>query len=223
MTSRLLVAALLAALACGGSDTPDPACEPIACGDSCGSVPDGCGGTLSCDACFVPPIVDPTRLGVACPAPEVMITMPAGEKKAAGDLQIGDLVYALPATGGATGEFAVTEATRLTGQQRLRIVFEDGRAPIFTPDHALFVETVPVFCPGAVYPENFTGGWVEIQHLRPGWCVKGQIPGVVARLESAPDGDVIRLAIGDEHGGDAYWGDGLWSLAHNARATPTDP
>src|SRR5258708_4536464 len=37
-------------------DAPDPppACVPLRCGDThtkCGSVPDGCNGTLTCDAC----------------------------------------------------------------------------------------------------------------------------------------------------------------------------
>jgi hypothetical protein len=220
MTSRLLVAALLAALACGGSDTPDPACEPIACGDSCGSVPDGCGGTLACGACYVPPIVDPTRLGVACPAPEVLITTEGwGEKVPAGDLRVGDHVYVNPSTGGSPSTFDITEAERLTGQQRLRLVLEDGREPIFTPDHALFVETM---CSTSTPPPPVRG-WIEMQHLRPGWCVIGQVGGIVVRVENAPEGDVIRLSVGDEWHGQAYYADGLWSLAHNTSSTTHDP
>jgi hypothetical protein len=220
MRSTVLFAALLAALACGGSDNPAPACEPIACGDSCGSVPDGCGGTLACGACYVPPIVDPTRLGVACPAPEVVVTMPYGESSPAGELQIGDPIYAPSATGGPRYEWTVTGAERIAGQQRLRLTRTDGVTSIFTPDHPLFVE------PGCSTsnPKPAIMGWVELQYIRPGWCLRGDVlTYVVAGVENAPDGDVIRISVGDEWRGQAYYADGLWSLAHNASVGPQDP
>jgi hypothetical protein len=223
MTNRLPLVALLAALACGGSDNPGPACEPIACGDSCGSVPDGCGGTLACGACYVPPIVDESRLGIACPAPEVLITTegytaPDGSliQKPAGDLRVGDHVFIAPgmAAGGIPGNYDITAAERVPNAQRFRVVPEDGRSPVFTPDHALLVDAScsTVEMPATIYSK----AWVQIRYLRPGWCVIGQRRGIVVRVENAPDGDVIRLSVGENGNGQSYFADALFSLAHNS-------
>jgi hypothetical protein len=49
---RLVWLFVLGAAACGGDDAPD--CTPVTCASlssSCGSFPDGCGGTLTCGAC----------------------------------------------------------------------------------------------------------------------------------------------------------------------------
>src|SRR5439155_22324153 len=40
-----------------GLGTPPPACTPTTCaaqGKNCGTIPDGCGGTLTCGACTAP-------------------------------------------------------------------------------------------------------------------------------------------------------------------------
>jgi hypothetical protein len=54
---------------CVGQPPEPPECTKLSCGDECGVIPDGCGGTLDCGAC--PPIVScvPTTCaaqGVAC-------------------------------------------------------------------------------------------------------------------------------------------------------------
>jgi hypothetical protein len=197
MTRSIALAALLALAACGGDESkPEP---------------------------YNPPVVDPTRLGVACPAPEVpIITDMWGGQRPAGELQVGDMIWAPPTWTMSAGYYAVTEAARLTGQQRVRLVLDDGREPIFTPDHAVVVDAGCTHerSPSVVLPENLkTGGYVEVQHLLPGWCLRGDIPGIVVRVENAPDGDVIRLSIGDAYG-HAYYADGIYSLAHNATVGP---
>jgi hypothetical protein len=237
MRSTVLFAALLAALACGGSDKPDPACEPIACGDSCGSVPDGCGGTLACDACFVPPIVDPTRLGVACPAPDVPIAVtmdydvrPVREYAIpASALVDGQIIYGVSTGLVGLPDIRVETATVVHDQPRIRVVLEDGRTPIFTPDHPLLVMGV---CSTSEIPEEIGGehafAWVEVQYLRPGWCLEGIHKGLVQTIESAPDGDVIRIEIDQSSGtygdltgiGFGYFADGLMSPGHNLPIAP---
>jgi hypothetical protein len=199
MTTRLLLLPVLAlALACGGADNnpkPDPGPEP-----------------------WNPPVVDPTRLGVACPAPEVEIMLYDLETRTAdfvpaGELQVGDMVY------GRAVPFShpFREATRVDDQQRLRLLLDDGRAPVFTADHVLKVmqcpdgDTVPI--PQEVLDGN---GYVELQYLVPELCLDGPQWGRVATVENWTDGPVIRISV-SVNGGNAgamYVSDGLFSLSH---------
>jgi hypothetical protein len=196
MTKRLLVFLVLApALACGGSDNSDPGPEP-----------------------WSPPVVDPTRLGVACPAPEVPIMLYAAhviDYVPAGDLEVGDMVYGLV----DPFSWPVSDATLVPGQQRLRLVLGDGRAPVFTPDHVLRVTS----CPGGdvvPIPDELraAGGYIEVQFLVPGVCLDGTQPGRVQDIEEWPEGDVVRISVNTMGGnaGAMYVADGLFSLAHPA-------
>lgn len=196
-----------------------------------------CGGSDGSNRPPNPPPLDIRHLGVACPAPEVPITLEPlpghippprdgyPQAKPAGELVVGEEVWSTyvdinPLAGAAQAYAQVSGVVVIPNQPRKRLVLTDGRTPIFTPDHAVYVDprcsTVllpAVFADG----ENQPGGWVELRYVEPGWCLYGTVPGVVARLEDAPDGDIVRLSVGREatttEGG--YFADGLLSMGHN--------
>src|SRR5881296_2312130 len=87
----LTCGACTAPQACGGGGianvcglgTPPPACTPTTCaaqGKTCGTIPDGCGGTLTCGACTAPQtcgsggIANVCGLGTPPPAPSPLCT-----------------------------------------------------------------------------------------------------------------------------------------------------
>ena len=61
MVRRALVVGLVSlfAVGCGDSDKPKPGCTPKTCqseGKNCGTMPDGCGQTITCGSCTAPQI-----------------------------------------------------------------------------------------------------------------------------------------------------------------------
>lgn len=200
MTRRLALVALLALAACGGDDKPDP--TP-----------------------WQRPVVDPARLGVACPAPEVPVQIAdalpgqcAPDRTTlrdvpAGDVQPGQWLI-------ASGENLITEVVTIDGAQRLRLVMDDGREGLFTADHGFYVfasDAMVYFWP--------------LYQLRPGdrlllpYLTDG---GRVADVQTAPDGPVVQIKAVEDVAHPCYTGAGLdmitmglASLIHTERTLPT--
>lgn len=137
--------------------------------------------------------------GGFCPAPWTKITMEDGSLLAAGALVIGLKVRTQHEHTLERGVFEVTALTRHV-DDRMRVAFEDGRELHVTAGHRVYVT-------GA--------GWTNADALLPGDEVAGDRPGVVAGVEAAGRGDVIRITIGDAH---TYMTEGL--LSHNAKPVP---
>lgn len=179
------LAALLALAACGGDEAPQA-------------------------PGWARPAVDPSDLGVACPAPDVPVLIDSnggiGERATvrADEVAVGDWI-------GLGGWSQVTSVRVVPDVARLELVMEDGRAGLFTADHAFEVRA------NLSESQAFLGMF-RLMDLVPGDVLWGTVPGVVADVRAAPAGDVVEISVA--YAGVTMVNMGLTSLAHNA---PTPP
>ena len=95
----LLLTALLFATACGGDDDGNSkgksdatSCTPTTCqaaGKDCGSMPDGCGGVLTCGSCTSPEVCGGGAVANVCGAGSCTPTTCAAEGKNCGTISDG--------------------------------------------------------------------------------------------------------------------------------------
>lgn len=79
---NLLVAQVV--VSCGGGGSPAPSCAPTTCaasGASCGSLSDGCGGTLDCGSCAAPQTCGGGGVVHACGAPPATMQASTGSAR----------------------------------------------------------------------------------------------------------------------------------------------
>lgn len=129
--------------------------------------------------------------GGGCPAPWVMIDLPGGLQKSAGEIQVGDLVWTQDPSTGTIGQWPVLAAVP-EENDRYDVTFEDGLSLTFSKNHRF----------------RTPDGWVEIQDLQPGTVVVGDRPQKVAVATFRDHGEVIRLTVDKAH---SYMTSGLLS------------
>jgi hypothetical protein len=131
-----------------------------------------------------------------CVAPETPIRMADGSEKCADMLAPGDMLHTSPDDGtGRWGAYRVA-AVSIHDSERIRVVFEDGRSLLVSPEHRV----------------STLDGWRHCTALAAGEWVEG-IPGAaVARIEPAEPGPVVKITIERAH---TYVSAGL--LSHNVK------
>lgn len=131
-----------------------------------------------------------------CPAPEMRILLANGGLKAAGDLQVGDVVKTQHETTLAWGEHPVTHVSIVPDAARLKFTFDDGEF-VGSHDHKFF---------------KAANEWVTAKDVVPGDMLSGK---TVCSIEETTSGDVVRITIDDAH---TYICEGL--LSHNKSPLP---
>ena len=141
-------------------------------------------------------VFDPTFGGTlpittSCPAPEMRILLANGALKAAGELQVGDVVKTQHENTLAWGEHPVTHVSLVPDASRIKFTFDDGEF-VCSLDHKFF---------------KAANEWVTAKDVIPGDMLSGK---TVRSIEQASTGDVVRITIDDAH---TYISEGL--LSHN--------
>jgi hypothetical protein len=139
------------------------------------------------------PPVKPT-----CPAPEMRILLANGDLKAAGELQVGDVVKTQHENTLAWGEHPVTHVSLVPDASRLKFTFDDGKF-VCSLDHKFF---------------KAANEWVTAKDVIPGDMLSGK---TVRSIEQTSVGDVVRITIDNAH---TYICEGL--LSHNKSPLPPD-
>jgi hypothetical protein len=143
----------------------------------------------------VPPPVEPEDSGGKCVAPETLITMAGGTRKAAGSVVVGEEVWARHEKTGEWGAFPVSHHS-IHVAERVRVRTTDGRALVCSDPHRLAASI----------------GWTGADALPAGMQIDGTEPGVVAVVERATRGPVVQMTVVDAH---TYVAEGL--LSHNVK------
>ena len=133
----------------------------------------------------------PTTIVSTCPAPDMRILLANGNLKAAGDLQIGDVIKTQHETTLAWGDHPVTHVSIVPDVPRLKIKFGDVEF-VCSLDHKFF---------------KAAGEWVTAKDVVLGDMLSGH---TVRSLAQADVGDVVRITVDDAH---TYICEGL--LSHN--------
>lgn len=134
-----------------------------------------------------PPPPRPGGGGVACPQEAEMVRLANVERSGPGqlipakDLRVGMWVWTQHETTRAWGAFQIYALSRHKSEL-LRLVMHDGRAPLFSPEHPLGLAG---------------GGFRELVALVGGELVDGLNPGIVAAVEPAGRGVVVRISVRD--------------------------
>jgi hypothetical protein len=150
----------------------------------------------------VPPIVEPPvkpplpPIKPTCPAPEMRILLADGSLKAAGDLQVGDVLRTQHETTLAWGDHPVTHVSIVPDVPRLKIKLGDTEF-VCSLDHKFF---------------KAANEWVTAKDVVLGDMLSGH---VVRSLTQADVGDVVRITVNDAH---TYICEGL--LSHNKTPEP---
>tara|TARA_R110000868_G_scaffold59882_1_gene183596 strand:- start:795 stop:1880 length:1086 start_codon:yes stop_codon:yes gene_type:complete len=126
------------------------------------------------------------------------ILLANGDLKAAGDLQVGDVVKTQHENTLAWGEHPVTHVAIVPDALRLKFSFDDGEF-IGSTDHKFF---------------KAANEWVTAKDVVPGDMLSGK---TVRSIEETATGDVVRITIDDAH---TYICEGL--LSHNKSPLPDD-
>jgi hypothetical protein len=126
-----------------------------------------------------------------CPAPDMRILLASGDLKAAGELQVGDVVRTQHEHTLEWGDYPVTHASVVPNAERLKFKF-DNVDFVCSLDHKFF---------------KAADKWVDAKDVSVGDMISGQ---TVRGIEQAEAGDVIRITIDDAH---TYICEGL--LSHN--------
>jgi len=126
-----------------------------------------------------------------CPAPEMRILLASGELKAAGELQVGDVVRTQHEHTLEWGDYPVTHVSVVPNAARFKFKFDDVDF-VCSLDHKFF---------------KAADKWVDAKDVRVGNMISGQ---TIRGIEQAKVGDVIRITIDDAH---TYICEGL--LSHN--------
>ena len=132
-----------------------------------------------------------------CVDPAVMVLMADKTERRAGDVQVGDMVYAPHQDTLAYGEFKVLESEVLQ-QPKLSVKFEDASTIVVSDTHKFYMSDAT---------------WKQMLHIKLGDTVRGiaQDKKIIG-MEYIGDGDVIRFNIDDAH---TYISDGL--VSHNSK------
>ena len=133
----------------------------------------------------------PTTVVSTCPAPDMRILLANGSLKAAGDLQIGDVIRTQHETTLAWGDHPVTHVSIVPNVPRLKIELGDVKF-VCSLDHKFF---------------KAAGEWVTAKDVVFGDMLSGH---TVRSLTQADVGDVVRITVDDAH---TYICEGL--LSHN--------
>ena len=136
-------------------------------------------------ACELIPVVS------TCPAPDMRILLANGDLKAAGNLQVGDVIRTQHETTLAWGDHPVTHVSIVPNVPRLKIEFGDVKF-VCSLDHKFF---------------KAAGEWVTAKDVVLGDMLSGH---TVRSLTQADVGDVVRITVDDAH---TYICEGL--LSHN--------
>jgi hypothetical protein len=131
-----------------------------------------------------------------CPAPDMRILLANGDLKAAGELQIGDVVKTQHEHTLEWGEYPVTHVSVVPDATRLKFNF-DSVDFVCSLDHKFF---------------KAADKWVDAKDVCVGDMLSGQ---TVRGIEQAEVGDVIRITIDNAH---TYICEGL--LSHNKTPKP---
>jgi hypothetical protein len=142
----------------------------------------------------VPPVGPPVKS--TCPAPDMRILLANGSLKAAGDLEVGDVVRTQHETTLAWGDHPVTHVSIVPDVPRLKIELGDIKF-VCSLDHKFF---------------KSANDWVTAKDIALGDMLSGH---VVRSLTQADVGDVVRITVDDAH---TYICEGL--LSHNKTPLP---
>jgi hypothetical protein len=132
-----------------------------------------------------------------CVDPDVMVLMADRTEKRAGDVQVGDMVYAPHQDTLEYGEFKVLE-NEVLQQPKLLVKFEDASTIIISDTHKFLMDN---------------SAWKQMLHIKLGDVVRGLTGHKrIIGMEYIGDGDVIRFNIDNAH---TYISDGL--ISHNSK------
>lgn len=126
-----------------------------------------------------------------CPDPSMLIHLVGGERKLAGDLEVGDLIYTQHEHSLEWGEYAISYVEVLPNTEKLKLIFEDNTF-ICSTTHEFYVEGKE---------------WIKIKDMEIGDVVSGNK--LIAIEEESP-GDVVKITVDEAH---TYIVNGL--LSHN--------
>jgi len=132
-----------------------------------------------------------------CVDPDVMVLMADRTEKRAGDVQVGDMVYAPHQDTLEYSEFKVLE-NEVLQQPKLLVKFEDASTIIISDTHKFLMDN---------------SAWKQMLHIKLGDVVRGLTGHKrIIGMEYIGDGDVIRFNIENAH---TYISDGL--ISHNSK------
>lgn len=142
---------------------------------------DGYGHCWSYCSCNVNCACDTNCVCDLCPAPEVPMLMADGTEKLAGDIKVGDMVWAWDE---GNKRFAPREITshKIGENLRMLIVLSNGRSGEFAVNHRFL---------------TLAGTWVELRDLKMGDVLHGDIR--VVRTEDRAKGPVVSMVVNELH------------------------
>jgi len=126
-----------------------------------------------------------------CPDPSMLIHLVGGERKLAGDLKVGDLIYTQHEHSLEWGEYAISYVEVLPNTEKLKLIFEDNTF-ICSTTHEFYVEGKE---------------WIKIKDMEIGDVVSGN---KLIAIEEETPGDVVKITVNEAH---TYIVNGL--LSHN--------
>lgn len=121
--------------------------------------------------------------GGSCPAPWVLVDLPEGLQKPAGDVAVGDILWTIHPGTGTIGGWPVLEVST-DESDRWDVALEGMAEPLtFAPTHPLRTET----------------GWCHVQDLQPDTLILGETPRRVVSVAYRDRGPVVKITVDRAH------------------------